>query len=120
MIRIRKGTLGDIEAIMACYDDARHFMRASGNHSQWVNGYPSRATVENDIANGVNYVGEDEAGTLVMVFAFILGEDPTYAIIEDGEWLNTLPYGTIHRLASTVRLENPSLNAPCDQVNLTP
>lgn len=34
-------------------------------------------------------------------FAFILGPDPTYAKIEDGQWLNdTLPYGTIHRLAS--------------------
>lgn len=103
MIRIRKGTPGDIEAIMTCYDAARRFMRASGNHSQWINGYPSRVTVENDIANGVNYVGEDEAGILVMVFAFILGEDPTYAIIEGGEWLNTLPYGTIHRLGSTGR-----------------
>ena len=29
------------------------------------------------------------------------GPDPTYAVIEDGQWLNdTLPYGTIHRLAS--------------------
>ena len=33
--------------------------------------------------------------------AFVLGPDPTYAKIEDGQWLNdALPYGTIHRLAS--------------------
>ena len=33
--------------------------------------------------------------------AFILGADPTYKVIEDGQWLNdTLPYGTLHRLAS--------------------
>ena len=32
---------------------------------------------------------------------FILGPDPTYAKIEDGQWLNDeVPYGTIHRLAS--------------------
>lgn len=30
------------------------------------------------------------------------GVDPTYQVIEDGAWLNdTLPYGTIHRLASS-------------------
>ena len=32
-------------------------------------------------------------------FAFILGNDPSYAVI-DGAWLNDRPYGTIHRLAS--------------------
>ena len=41
-------------------------------------------------------------GRLEAVFAFILGVDPTYQVIEDGAWLNdTLPYGTIHRLASS-------------------
>jgi GNAT superfamily N-acetyltransferase len=40
-------------------------------------------------------------GCLEAVFAFILGPDPTYAKIEDGQWLNDeVPYGTIHRLAS--------------------
>ena len=40
-------------------------------------------------------------GQMQAVFAFILGEDPTYKVIEDGQWLNdTLPYGTLHRLAS--------------------
>ena len=40
-------------------------------------------------------------GQIEAVFAFILGTDPTYAVIEDGQWLDdTLPYGTVHRLAS--------------------
>ena len=40
-------------------------------------------------------------GQIEAVFAFILGADPTYAAIEDGQWLDdTLPYGTVHRLAS--------------------
>lgn len=34
------------------------------------------------------------------VFSFIIGEDPTYAHIENGSWLNEKPYGTIHRMAS--------------------
>ncbi|MDE5881201.1 MAG: GNAT family N-acetyltransferase, partial [Muribaculaceae bacterium] len=93
MIQIRKGEYGDIDAIMSCYDQARHYMRVNGNHQQWVNGYPSRELVISDIDNGVGYVGVDDAGEVVMAFAFIIGDDPTYAVIEDGVWLNDLPYG---------------------------
>lgn len=100
MIRIRKGTNADINEIMFCYDKARQFMRYAGNQSQWINGYPSRELVIDDIAKGNNYVGYDNEGEIVMAFAFILGEDPTYSVIEEGEWLNNLPYGTIHRLGS--------------------
>lgn len=100
MIRIRKATLADVDAIMACYDIARDFMRASGNHSQWIGGYPSRELIAEDIAGDVCYVGVDEVDVIVMVFAFIVGEDPTYSVIEDGQWANSLPYGTIHRLGS--------------------
>ena len=34
------------------------------------------------------------------MFAFILGDDPTYAYIEDGQWPNSKPYGTIHRIGT--------------------
>ncbi len=101
MIRIRKGTAADIDAIMSCYDAARRYMRASGNHNQWINGYPSQELVAEDIATGINYVGTDEDGEIVMAFAFIIDDDPTYSVIEEGQWLNNLPYGTIHRLGST-------------------
>ena len=39
-------------------------------------------------------------GKIQGVFAFILGDDPTYHVIEGGSWLNDEPYGTIHRMAS--------------------
>lgn len=100
MIKVRRGTEADIDAIMTCYDAARMHMRASGNSHQWINGYPSRELVMKDVFDGVSYVGTDEHDEIVMAFAFILGEDPTYSVIEDGEWLNNLPYGTIHRLGS--------------------
>ncbi len=90
-----------MEAILSCYDLARQYMRASGNNTQWINGYPSRETVREDINKGVSYVGVDADGDIVMTFAFIIGEDPTYSVIEDGKWLNDMPYGTIHRLGST-------------------
>lgn len=99
-ITIRKGREADIEAVLAIFDGARRYMRATGNLVQWVGGYPAREDVLADIAAGNCYVGEDAGGEIVLVFAFILGEDPTYAVIEDGEWLNAEPYGTIHRIAS--------------------
>lgn len=51
----------------------------------------------NDITGGNFYAMEDD-GRLCGVFAFILGEDPTYRKI-DGAWLNDEPYGTVHRIA---------------------
>lgn len=97
---VRKGSPEDIDAIMSCYEAARQTMRTSGNHSQWTNGYPSRRLVAEDIARGISYVGVGEDGEIAMAFAFMIGDDPTYGIIEDGKWLNSLPYGTIHRLGS--------------------
>lgn len=100
MIKIRRGIPADLEAIMTCYDVARQFMRNCGNESQWINGYPGRNLVAEDIKAGVSYVGEDESGEIVMTFAFIIGDDPTYMNIYEGEWINDMPYGTIHRLGS--------------------
>jgi hypothetical protein len=37
----------------------------------------------------------------VGTFCFIRGEDPTYAKIYNGEWLNDRPYATVHRIASS-------------------
>ena len=99
MIHIRKSTKNDINEIMTCYDVARRYMRRNGNFSQWVGGYPSRTLIETDISNGVSYVGTCDH-RVVMTFALIPGEDPTYAQIYDGCWLNSGPYATIHRLAS--------------------
>lgn len=49
---------------------------ASGNPNQWVEGYPSRALIEEDIARGVSYV-VDRDGVIEAVFSYIEGEDPT-------------------------------------------
>lgn len=83
---------------MEIYDIARDFMRVSGNPTQWGDGYPVRALIEEDIERGEGYVitdGEEIHG----VFMFMQREEPTYAKIE-GAWLNDLPYGTIHRVAT--------------------
>jgi len=66
---------------------------------QWVAGYPSPTLVEKDIKHGYSFVIRKDH-TIVGVFAFIIGRDPTYTHIESGNWQNDdTPYGTIHRLA---------------------
>ena len=85
---------------MGIYDSAKYYMRSQGNFDQWTGGYPDRDTILTDIAHWSHYLAEDEEGNLLMVFSFILGDDPTYKVIEHGKWLNDKPYGTIHRIAS--------------------
>lgn len=99
-INFRRAKPEDIDIIMAIYDSARCYMRREGNSQQWTGGYPSRALITADIESGHCYVGTDESGDIAAVFALIAGNDPTYARI-DGEWLDDLPYATIHRLASS-------------------
>ncbi len=97
---IRKANKSDIDEIMTVYDKARQFMRDNGNNLQWINGYPQRELIESDIEKGELFVC-DEQGEIAAVFAFIIGDDPTYAYIEGGSWKSDAPYGTLHRIGST-------------------
>lgn len=99
---VRHTQINDIPICMKLFDSARNIMRSSGNMHQWANGYPSQDILEEDIQNGNSYVICDESGAAIATFACIVGEDPTYSYIEEGEWAEpALPYATIHRLAST-------------------
>lgn len=102
-ITVRRTDISDLPAILDIYSRAREFMRETGNPTQWGNNNPPEAVVRTDIEREESYVIE-QSGVIVGVFAFIIGEEPTYRRIE-GEWLNREPYGTIHRIASagTVR-----------------
>ena len=96
----RGAVRSDLEQILKIYARARDFMAENGNPDQWKNGYPTRELLEEDIDTNRLFVYMVN-GQMEAVFAFVLGADPTYEVIEDGQWLNdTLPYGTIHRLAS--------------------
>ena len=94
-MRIRKTTLNDLEPVMAMYDYARKFMQEHGNPNQWINGYPSEEYIRREIADGHSYICENEQGETVGTFCFIVGEDPTYAVIDNGKWLNDAPYGCL-------------------------
>lgn len=97
---IRKSKIKDLDNIHSIFESARQYMRANNNMNQWSNGYPNSEDIKKDIGCGNSYVGENKNGELFFTFAFIKGEDPTYKMIKDGNWLNDDPYGTIHRIAS--------------------
>ena len=88
----------ELDEAMAIYDHARLFMRQNGNLEQWINGYPSKEIILEDIALNRSFVIKKD-NNIEAVFTFINGNDETYNYIE-GKWLNDEPYGVIHRIAS--------------------
>ena len=96
---VRNATIEDLPIILKIYDRARSYMRETGNPNQWGSHNPPIFVLEKDIMSGNLYVLEDEH-EIQGVFAFIIGEDPTYRVI-DGAWRSDKPYGTIHRIAAS-------------------
>lgn len=105
---IRQTEEKDVEAVLQIYGMARRTMLESGNPLQWPEdgGYPGLAELREDMRRGASYVIEHE-GSVIGTFALVPGEEPSYARISDGHWLDEdaahVPYCTIHRLAG-----NPS------------
>lgn len=82
---IRKAAPADLPRIHEIYAAARQFMRDHGNFSQWDGEDAPERLLPGDIEAGNLYVLE-EAGEIHAAFAFIIGADPCYAVIEQGEW----------------------------------
>lgn len=99
---IRPATYHDIETLQTIFAYARQQMAIDGNPTQWGDGYPTKEQIEKDIQQNVCYVLIDtKTNNICGTFVYIIGKDPTYHYIEDGVWIDdTLPYGTIHRIAS--------------------
>lgn len=95
---IREARIDDMDRLLEIYDIAKQFMRKTGNMNQWNSSYPDKELLTKDIQNHHLYVMEEDH-QVHSVFAFIIGEDETYQVIE-GAWLDESPYGTIHRIAS--------------------
>jgi RimJ/RimL family protein N-acetyltransferase len=96
---IRKTQSKDLDQVLLLYKNARHFMTENGNPHQWVNAYPQKNVIEEDILRGKSYVCL-EKDIIVATFYFALEDEPTYSIIEKGSWLNDNPYGVIHRITT--------------------
>lgn len=95
---VRNANGSDYDRVMEIYRSAQDFMISSGNPTQWGHSYPDPEMVRADIRDNLcKVICDDEI--IHGVFALFTGEDPTYQIIENGEWLNDDPYVTIHRIA---------------------
>ena len=80
---IRKASPADLTRIHGIYAAARQFMRDHGNFSQWDGEDAPEHLLPGDIEAGNLYVLE-ENGVIHAAFAFIIGADPCYAVIEQG------------------------------------
>ena len=96
--QIRKAIWEDLPRIEEIYAYARKFMAETGNPTQWGNTTPQTCLLEDDIKKGDLYVLVHDQ-VIHGVFYFFIGPDPTYGVIEDGQWRSDTPYGTIHRIA---------------------
>lgn len=95
---IRLAEFKDLPRILEIYQNARAFMRRTGNPNQWFDNHPAEAVLRDDISKRQLYVCA-ESSEILAVFAYIQGIDPTYLQIDGTGWLNNDPYGTIHRIA---------------------
>lgn len=98
-MEIRRAVIVDLASMEQIYARARKFMITTGNPDQWEPSYPGRELLVKNITDGQAYVLE-EKGRVHGAFAFIVGEEPTYTKICDGQWRKNETYGTVHRLAS--------------------
>jgi len=96
---IRKTKTEDIDKVLDLFEKARQFMNKNGNNNQWVDGYPQRHIIEQDILDGNSYVCLNN-NSIIATFYFAVESDPTYLLIEEGSWLDDSPYGVIHRITT--------------------
>lgn len=101
--KIRKATASDLGIIQELIKTGRQKMIASGNAKQWSDNRPSPEQLKQDIASGNSYLVVEtvrDEEHIIGTFAFIEGPDPTYRIIEGGQWPNDEPYYVLHRVAT--------------------
>ena len=98
MFHFRPALPEDLPQILDIYENARAFMRQSGNPNQWRSHHPAVEILKDDIQKGQLYLCM-EGDDIAAVFCYFQGIDPTYLRIDGGQWLNDDPYGVIHRIA---------------------
>lgn len=99
-MKIRNATPEDLDILLKLYDNARSFMAAHDNPTQWGNTYPSRGLLESDIESGCSYVCE-EYQNVIAAFYYRFKEEDSYRRIYNGPWLDESPYGVVHRITSS-------------------
>ena len=95
---IRTAEFEDLARIEEIYAQARAFMTAHGNPTQWGTTEPPHDLLVADIHRRRLFVVTSGAA-IHGVFYFYIGDDSDYTHIYDGSWRSDSPYGTIHRIA---------------------
>lgn len=99
MMEIRKTTMADFGRAMELYAMARQFMKDHGNPTQWGDRHPPKEQVMEDIQSGRSYLCVED-GQVLGIFYFSVEQEPDYARIYEGAWINEEPYGVMHRVAA--------------------
>ena len=104
-MEIRLAQFTDLEDILKIKAIAYNFMLSKDNKNQWIDDYPQKELLLNDIKNKHLYL-ITKNNLPHAFFYFNIEEDPTYINIYEGKWLNNEPYGVIHRLASDLVIKD--------------
>ncbi len=93
---LEKAKTADISAIMEIVEEAKAYFRSQGIN-QWQDGYPNAESIGSDIQNGYGYLLREKEDAVAYASISFDGE-PTYTIIEEGNWRSQEPYAVIHRV----------------------
>lgn len=96
-MKFRKANKNDIENIMPIIKQGQDFLREQGVN-QWIDNYPDKDIIEEDIQKEYGYIVEEESQILATAAISFDGE-VTYEKIYDGKWLTNGDYCVIHRMA---------------------
>lgn len=87
---VRKAVNTDIETLMPIFEAAKKALGSRGI-DQWQDGYPDRDAIARDIKKQDGYV-VDRDGKIMAYAAVSFDGEPTYEVIEDGQWLTENGY----------------------------
>ena len=104
---LRKAKMDEAKTSYQCIEDARAYHNSMG-FVQWHPGYPTLATIEDDIKASIGYVFE-EGNEIYGYCCIIIGDEPAYRVI-DGEWKTNRPYAVVHRMAFSQNVRGKGLS----------
>jgi len=108
-MKIRHIQQADFESVMRIINQAKAYFRQAGIN-QWQNGYPNTDTLRSDCDAGKGYVLCNDDGIIGYMY-YAIEEDPTYLVIEDGDWPTEPPYAVIHRVVVDANVKGRGLAA---------
>ncbi len=109
MFEFRRAALEDVEQIMMIILQGQRLLLSRGV-DQWQDGYPTAELIEDDIEQQRGFLLLRD-GVVAAYGALIAGEEPAYTALSGGEWLSSLDYLTIHRLAVSDRFRGEGVGS---------